>query len=99
MLFYVRKKTLKQSKKQTHLNNRKLLKDIGLHFKLRRLELGLKAFEVAEKMSISKQLLSNFENGKSNNLLLAIQYTKVLEYEDDKRRTKQRAEPPEQFSE
>lgn len=99
MLFYVRKKTLKQSKKQTHLNNRKLLKDIGLHFKLRRLELGLKAFEVAEKMGISKQLLSNFENGKSNNLLLAIQYTKVLEYEDDKRRTKQRAEPPEQFSE
>lgn len=99
MLFYVRKKTLKQSKKQTHLNNRKLLKDIGLHFKLRRLELDLKAFEVAEKMGISKQLLSNFENGKSNNLLLAIQYTKVLEYEDDKRRTKQRAEPSEQFSE
>lgn len=63
------------------------------------MEFGLKAFEVAEKMGISKQLLSNFENGKSNNLLLAIQYTKVLEYEDDKRRTKQRAEPPEQFSE
>lgn len=61
--------------------------------------MSLKAVEVAEKLEISKQLLSNFENGKSNNLLLAIYYTKVLEYEDDKRRTKQRAESPEQFSE
>lgn len=61
--------------------------------------MSLKAVEVAEKLEISKQLLSNFENGKSNNLLLAIQYTKVLEYEDDKRRTKQRAESPKQFSE
>ena len=61
--------------------------------------MSLKAVEVAEKLEISKQLLSNFENGKSNNLLLAIQYTKVLEYEDDKQRAKQRAEPPEQFSE
>lgn len=99
MLFYVRKITLKQSKKQTHLHNSELLKDIGLHYKMRRLEMSLKAVEVAEKLEISKQLLSNFENGKSNNLLLAIHYTKVLEYEDDKRRTKQRAEPPEQFSE
>lgn len=99
MLFYVRKITLKQSKKQTPLNNRKLLKDIGLHFKMRRLELDLKAVEVAEKLAISKQLLSNFENGKSNNLLLAIQYVKVLEYENDKRRVKQRVEPSEQFSE
>lgn len=90
---------MKQSKKQTLLNNRKLLKDIGLHFKMRRLELDLKAVEVAEKLAISKQLLSNFEKGKSNNLLLAIQYTKVLEYENDKRRVKQRAEPSEQFSE
>lgn len=61
--------------------------------------MSLKAVEVAEKLEISKQLLSNFENGKSNNLLLAIQYTKVLEYEDDKRRTEQRAEPTEQLSE
>ena len=99
MQFYVRKKTLKQSKKQTLLNNRKLLKDIGLHFKMRRLELDLKAVEVAEKLAISKQLLSNFEKGKSNNLLLAIQYTEVLAYEDDKRRAKQRAEPSEQSSE
>lgn len=98
MQFKERRPLLKQSKKQTHLNNRKLLKDIGLHFKLRRIELDLKAMEVAEKIGISKQLLSNFENGKSNNLLLAIQYTKVLEYEDDKRRAKQRAEPSEQFS-
>ena len=98
MPFKERKITLKQSKKQTHLNNRKLLKDIGLHFKMRRLELDLKAVEVAEKLAISKQLLSNFEKGKSNNLLLAIQYTEVLNYEDDKRRAKQRAEPPEQFS-
>lgn len=57
--------------------------------------MSLKAVEVAEKLEISKQLLSNFENGKSNNLLLAIQYTKVLEYEDDKRRTKQRVESSE----
>ena len=99
MQFYVRKKTLKQLKKQTHLNNRKLLKDIGFHFKLRRLEMSLKAVEVAEKLQISKQLLSNFENGKSNNLLLAILYTEVLDLEDDKQRAKQRAEPPEQFSE
>ena len=99
MLFYVRKKTLKQSKKQTHLNNRKLLKEIGFHFKMRRLEMSLKAVEVAEKLEISKQLLSNFENGKSNNLLLAMYYTEVLDNEDDKQRAKQRAEPPEQFSE
>ena len=99
MLSKARLKTLKQSKKQTHLNNRKLLKDIGLHFKMRRLELGLKAVEVAEKLAISKQLLSNFENGKSNNLILAIYYTEVLAYENDKQRVKQRAEPPEQFSE
>lgn len=86
---------MKQSKKQTHLNNRKLLKDIGLHFKMRRIELGLKAVDVAEKLAISKQLLSNFENGKSNNLILAIHYTEVLEYENDKQRTKQRTKPPE----
>lgn len=98
MPFKERSLLLKQSKKQTLLNNRKLLKDIGLHFKMRRIELDLKAVEVAEKLGISKQLLSNFEKGKSNNLLLAIQYTKVLEYEDDKRRAKQRAEPSEQFS-
>lgn len=90
---------MKQLKKQIHLNNRKLLKEIGFHFKIRRIELELKAVEVAEKIGISKQLLSNFENGKSNNLLLAIQYSKVLEYEDDKRRAKQRAEPTEQSSE
>lgn len=99
MLFYVRKKTLKQSKKQTHLINRELLKDIGLQYKLRRLEMSLKAVEVAEKLEISKQLLSNFENGKSNNLLLAIYYSEMLDNEDDKQGTKQRAEPPEQFSE
>lgn len=94
-----RLKTLKQSKKQTLLSNRKLLKDIGLHFKIRRVELGLKATDVAEKLGISKQLLSNFERGNSNNLILAIHYTEVLAYEDDKQRAKQRAEPPEQFSE
>ena len=99
MLFYARRKTLKQSKKQTHLHNRELLKDIGLRFKLMRLEMSLKAVEVAEKLEISKQLLSNFENGKSNNLLLAINYSEVLEYENDKRRVKQRVEPSEQFSE
>lgn len=98
MQFKVRLKILKQSKKQIHLNNRKLLKDIGTHFKMRRLKLGLKAVEVAEKLGISKQLLSNFEHGKSNNLILAIQYTEVLAYEDDKQGAKQRAEPPEQFS-
>ena len=90
---------MKLSKKQTHLHNRELLKDIGLRFKLMRLEMSLKAVEVAEKLEISKQLLSNFENGKSNNLLLAINYSEVLEYENDKRRVKQRVEPPEQFSE
>lgn len=99
MLFYVRRKTLKLSKKQTRLRNRELLKDIGLQFKLRRLEMSLKAVEVAEKLEISKQLLSNFENGKSNNLLLAIYYSEVLDNEDDKQRAKQRVEPPEQFSE
>ena len=59
--------------------------------------MSLKAVEVAEKLEISKQLLSNFENGKSNNLLLAMYYTEVLDNEDDKQRAKQRAEPPEQF--
>lgn len=99
MLSYVRRKTLKQSKKQTHLHNRELLKDIGLRFKLKRLKMGLKAVEVAEKLEISKQLLSNFENGKSNNLLLAINYSEFFEYENDNQRAKQRVESPEQFSE
>ena len=56
MPFKERIPLLKQSKKQTHLNNRKLLKDIGLHFKMRRLELDLKAVEVAEKLAISKTI-------------------------------------------
>ena len=88
-------KTLKQLKKQTLLNNRELLKEIGSHFKTRRLELGLKGVEIAEKMGISRQLLSNFENGKSNNLILAITYIEVLDYETDKRRIEQRIKPPE----
>ena len=88
-------KILKQLKKQTPLNNKQLLEEIGLHFKTRRLDLGLKAVEIAEKMGISRQLLSNFERGKSNNLILAITYIEVLDYETDKRRIEQRAEPPE----
>ena len=91
-------KTLKQLKKQTPLNNRELLEEIGLHFKTRRLDLGLKAVEVAEKMGISRQLLSNFERGKSNNLILAITYIEVLDYETDKQRAKRGTEPPEQSS-
>ena len=91
----VKVKTLKQLKKQTPLNNKELLEEIGLHFKTRRLDLGLKAVEVAEKMGISRQLLSNFENGKSNNLILAITYVEVLDYETDKQRIKRRTEPPE----
>ena len=88
-------KTLKQLKKQTLLNNRELLEEIGLHFKNRRLDLGLKAVEVAEKMGISRQLLSNFERGKSNNLILAITYIEVLDYETDKQRIKRGTEPTE----
>ena len=95
MQFNVKVKILKQLKKQTPLNNKELLKEIGLHFKNRRLELDLKAVEVAEKMGISRQLLSNFERGKSNNLILAITYSEVLAYEDDKQRIKRRTEPPE----
>lgn len=94
MQFNVKVIILKQSKKQTLLNKKEMLKDIGLHFKMRRLELGLKAVEVAEMLGISKQLLSNFEHGKSNNLLLAIHYMEVLDYETDQQRAKQRAEPP-----
>ena len=90
---------MKLLKKQTHLHNREVLKDIGLQFKLRRLEMSLKAVEVAEKLEITKQLLSNFENGKSNNLLLAIYYSEMLDNEDDKQRAEQRVEPPKQFSE
>ena len=88
-------KILKQLKKQTLLNNKQLLKEIGLHFKNRRLDLGLKAVEVAEKMGISRQLLSNFERGKSNNLILAITYIEVLDYETDKQRIKRGTEPSE----
>ena len=95
MQFNVKVKILKQLKKQTPLNNKELLKEIGLHFKNRRLELDLKAVEVAEKMGISRQLLSNFERGKSNNLILAITYSEVLAYEDDKQRIERRTEPPE----
>lgn len=61
--------------------------------------MSLKAVEVAEKLEITKQLLSNFENGKSNNLLLAIYYSEMLDNEDDKQRAEQRVEPPKQFSE
>ena len=86
---------MKQLKKQTLLNNREMLKDIGLQYKKRRLELGFKAVEIAEKLGISRQLLSNFEHGKSNNLILAISYMEVLDYETDKQRIKQRIEPPE----
>ena len=95
MQFNAKVKILKQLKKQTLLNNRELLKEIGSHFKNRRLDLGLKAVEVAEKMGISRQLLSNFERGKSNNLILAITYIEVLDYETDKQRIKRGTEPPE----
>ena len=88
-------KILKQLKKQTLLNNKELLEEIGLHFKNRRLDLGLKGVEVAEKMGISRQLLSNFERGKSNNLILAITYIEVLDYETDKQRAKRGTKPPE----
>lgn len=81
------------------MNKKEILEEIGLQYKMRRLELGFKAVEIAEKMGISRQLLSNFERGKSNNLILAIMYEEVLDYEDDQQRAKQRAEPPEQFSE
>ena len=57
--------------------------------------MGLKAVEVAEKMGISRQLLSNFERGKSNNLILAITYSEVLAYEDDKQRIERGTKPPE----
>ena len=90
---------MKQSKRLTLLNKKEILEEIGLQYKMRRLELGFKAVEIAEKMGISRQLLSNFERGKSNNLILAIMYEEVLDYEDDQQRAKQRAEPPEQFSE
>lgn len=86
---------LKQLKKQTLLNKRETLEEIGLRYKMRRLELGFKAVEIAEKMGISRQLLSNFEHGKSNNLILAITYMEVLDYETDKRAIEQRAKPPE----
>ena len=95
MLSNAKVKILKQLEKQTLLNNKELLKEIGLHFKNRRLDLGLKAVEVAEKMGISRQLLSNFERGKSNNLILAITYIEVLDYETDKQRAKRRTEPTE----
>ena len=98
MLSNARVKTLKQLKKPTLLNNKELLEEIGLHFKNRRLELGLKGVEIAEKMGISRQLLSNFENGKSNNLILAITYVEVLDYETDKQRIEQGTKPPEQSS-
>lgn len=90
---------MKQSKRQIRSLNSKMLKKIGFQFKLKRLELGLKAVDVAEKLEISRQLLSNFENGKSNNLIIAIRYREVLAYEDDHKGAKQRAEPSEQFSE
>lgn len=98
MLFCVRWKTLKQSKKLTLLNKKEILKNIGLQYKMRRVELGFKAVEIAEKMGISRQLLSNFEHGKSNNLILAIMYEEVLTYENDKQRIEQRVEPPKQPS-
>lgn len=77
------------------MNKRETLEEIGLRYKMRRVELGLKAVEIAEKLGISKQLLSNFEHGKSNNLILAITYSEVLDYENDKRGIEQRAKPPE----
>lgn len=89
---------MKQLKKLTLLNKKEILKNIGLQYKMRRVELGFKAVEIAEKMGISRQLLSNFEHGKSNNLILAIMYEEVLTYENDKQRIEQRVEPPKQPS-
>lgn len=86
---------MKQLKKQTPLHNTKTLEDVGKYLKMRRLKLGLKAVEIAEKMGISKQLISNFEHGKSNNLTVALNYLEVLRHETDKQRAKQRVEPPE----
>lgn len=80
------------------MNKKEILKNIGLQYKMRRVELGFKAVEIAEKLGISKQLLSNFEHGKSNNLILALLYEEVLTYENDKQRIEQRVEPPKQFS-
>lgn len=80
------------------MNKKEILKNIGLQYKMRRVELGFKAVEIAEKLGISKQLLSNFEHGKSNNLILAIMYEEVLTYENDKQRIEQRVEPPKQSS-
>ena len=95
MPFNVKVIILKQLKKPTLLNKKETLKEIGLQYKMRRVELGFKAVEIAEKMGISRQLLSNFEHGKSNNLILAISYMEVLDYETDKRGIEQRAKPPE----
>lgn len=80
------------------MNKKEILKNIGLQYKMRRVELGFKAVEIAEKLGVSKQLLSNFEHGKSNNLILAIMYEEVLTYEDDKQRIEQRVKPTEQPS-
>lgn len=80
------------------MNKKEILKNIGLQYKMRRVELGFKAVEIAEKLGISKQLLSNFEHGKSNNLILAIMYEEVLTYENDKQRIEQRVKPTEQPS-
>ena len=95
MPFNVKVKILKQLKKQTLLNKKEMLKDIGLQYKMRRVELGFKAVEIAEKLGISRQLLSNFEHGKSNNLILAMLYMEVLDYETDKQRIERGIEPPE----
>lgn len=88
-------KILKQLKKLTLSNNKEILKEIGLSYKMRRVELGFKAVEIAEKLGISRQLLSNFERGRSNNLILAILYEDLLAYETDKQRIEQRTKPPE----
>lgn len=94
MQFNARLIILKQLKKQTLLNKRETLEEIGLRYKMRRVELGFKAVEIAEKMGISRQLLSNFEHGKSNNLILAITYREVLDYETDKQRAERGIKPP-----
>ena len=81
------------------MNKKEILKDIVLQYKTRRVKLGFKAVEIAEKMGISRQLLSNFEHGKSNNLILAITYMEVLDHETNKQRIERGIEPPKQFSE
>lgn len=50
------------------------LNKIGNFFRFLRVKNGIKVDEIAELMNVTRNTITNFENGKSNNLNLFLRY-------------------------